>query len=124
MDLQNTSPDHTNLQVAFYPRAPTTLAPPRQLRTLFRFRNSPHEPLLPLAGGAGTTWFLPSRDSLVYGPVLGPDGHLWMDGHNVFYYEVGGRSDPSWIRVTPLNSPGIYCSEPPMFVPMFSLSNS
>jgi hypothetical protein len=66
----------------------------------------PHdEPaLIPIGEGKnnpGTTWFLPSKDSLLHGPVLGADDHLWIDGHNVICYEESiRRIDPSWIRVT------------------------
>lgn len=47
------------------------------------FQNSPSE-------GPGTTWFVPSRKSLIHGPTQGADGHLWMDGSNVTCYEKKG----------------------------------
>jgi hypothetical protein len=42
-----------------------------------------------LSEGPGTTSFVPSRRSQIYGPTLGADGHLWMDGTSITKYEKG-----------------------------------
>ncbi|KAL6841725.1 hypothetical protein ACP4OV_028237 [Aristida adscensionis] len=66
-------------------------------RPSFLFLNSPDEaPMAPIV--SGTTQFSPSRRSLLHGPMLGADGHLWMDGVNFTYHERAMQIDDACIR--------------------------
>ncbi|KAF8668824.1 hypothetical protein HU200_052024 [Digitaria exilis] len=48
----------------------------------------PGEPCVNAPSGApGTSLFMASRRSRVYGPVVGADGHLWMDGDLFYNYD-------------------------------------
>uniref|UniRef100_A0ACD5ZIN6 Uncharacterized protein n=1 Tax=Avena sativa TaxID=4498 RepID=A0ACD5ZIN6_AVESA len=48
----------------------------------------------------GTQMFLPSRDdSLISGPTMGHDGHLWMHGTLVKYYDMGVEVSEVSVRV-------------------------
>ncbi|TVU23134.1 hypothetical protein EJB05_11076, partial [Eragrostis curvula] len=116
-----------SIKAELYPPSPAdaarTQVPPRPLRPLFTLLNSPHEAWPDSEGEkpAGTTWFVPSRNATVHGPVRGVDGHLWMDGHNLIYDDNDiVREDPSWIRVAPLDPPGTYGGRP-KYVPLFSV---
>ncbi|KAI5008112.1 hypothetical protein ZWY2020_009160 [Hordeum vulgare] len=72
--------------------------------------------------------FAPSADSLVYGPKLGGDGYLWMDGSMVTYYHAeAGSGKPCGsefqnvsVRVT-LLEPLVYVNQ---FGHLFSVSST
>nr|CAB3458685.1 unnamed protein product [Digitaria exilis] len=110
------------IKVALNPAAPpsATLRAPRPLRPSFAFRNYPGEPYVNAPSGApGTSLFVASRRSRVYGPVVGADGHLWMDGDLFYNYDddKSVRVGPAWKRVVRMDRPGTYAGGLPTFVP-------
>jgi hypothetical protein len=91
-------------------------------RPLFWFRNSPHEQAMaPPQRGPGTTWFTQSRGSRAHAPVVGADGHLWMEGINVQLRDevpLGFWIDPTSIRVAPLDDGAGVVDPIPTYVPL------